>query len=54
MKKWEVEFKRSDGATGKILVKGEDKDVARFNANNKLAFEEPYTCIIQKITEVHK
>ncbi|WP_433947920.1 hypothetical protein [Bacillus tropicus] len=53
MKKWEVEFKRSDGTTGKIRVKGEDEGVARFNANNQLV-NGSYTCMITKVTEVHK
>lgn len=54
IKLWEVKFKTSTGVTGKIRVKGEDEYVARFNAENKLANEESYPCMIEKITEVHK
>ncbi|WP_175545687.1 hypothetical protein [Bacillus sp. N35-10-4] len=53
-KMWEVEFTRSDGIKGKIRVKGEDEYIARINADNNLANWEPYPCMIEKITEVHK
>ncbi|MHA4262893.1 hypothetical protein ACX17C_28435 [Bacillus cereus] len=52
-KQWEVEYTTSDGLRGKLKVAADNQSHAGDVAKHKLQ-NEPYPCIIQKITEVHK